>query len=110
MVIEDVSVLLASTDLPAAHALGLDRVRFLNPIANIEIVNMLLTNVVAAKPREEIPVSHLVFQFRQITAVEWLLGWVSTIPITAEGHEVANSAVANLLNRIEIGRLVAALQ
>src|SRR4029079_12864636 len=42
--------------------------------------------------------------------VEWLLGWVSTIPIAAKRHEIANRTITNLLNRIEIRRLVKALQ
>ena len=62
VMIEDVAVLFASADLSAAHALGFDGMTVLDPVADIEIVNVLLADVIAAEPIEEVPVANLVFE------------------------------------------------
>ena len=66
VVIEDVAVLFAGADLAAAHALGFDGVAILDPVADIEIVDVLLADVIAAEPGEEVPVANLVFELREI--------------------------------------------
>ena len=66
MVVEDVAVFLAGANLAAAHALGFDGVAVLDPIANVEVVDVLLADVVAAEPGEEIPIADLVFQLGKI--------------------------------------------
>ena len=60
------AVLLAGADLPAAHALGLDRVSLLDPVADVDVVDVLLADMVAAEPGEEVPVADLVLQLGEI--------------------------------------------
>src|SRR5207248_404156 len=62
VVIEDVAIILADAHLAAAHAEGRNGRRAHDPIADVEIVNMLLDNVVAAKPVEEIPIANLILE------------------------------------------------
>ena len=52
-----------SRTVAAAHAVGLDRMIVLDPVADVEVVDVLLADVVAAEPDEVIPVAHLVFHF-----------------------------------------------
>ena len=47
----------------ATHAVGLYGMIALGPIADVEIMDVLLDDVVAAYPDEVIPVAHLVFHF-----------------------------------------------
>ena len=42
---------------------GFDWVCLFDPIADIDVVHVLLADVIAAEPGKEIPVAHLVFQF-----------------------------------------------
>ncbi len=44
----------------ASHAVGLDGMIALGPVAHVDIVDVLLDDVIAAKPDEMIPVAHLV--------------------------------------------------
>ena len=60
--VEDIAVVLADAHLAAAHAVGFLRVFAHDPVADVEIVDVLLDDVVAAEPVEEVPVAHLVLQ------------------------------------------------
>ena len=64
VVVEDLAEVLAPiADLAAAHAVGLDRMGVLDPVADVEVVDVLLADVVAAEPDEVVPVAHLVLHF-----------------------------------------------
>src|SRR5262249_3894719 len=47
-------------DLAAAHADGLDRVRAQRPEGDVQVMDVLLDDVVAAEPEEVVPVADLV--------------------------------------------------
>ena len=64
VVIEDLPIVAADADLPAAHALRLQRMRLHQPIDYVERVDVLLDHVVAAGPKEEVPVADLIFGFQ----------------------------------------------
>ena len=83
MMVEDVAVFFAGAHLAAAHALGLGRMGFLDPIADVEVVDVLLADVIAAEPGEEVPVADLVFELGQAIARERLLGRVAAVPVAA---------------------------
>ena len=63
VVIEDLAHVLAHADLAAAHALGLARMRLHDPVGDVEVVDVLLDDVVAAEPVEVVPVADLVLHF-----------------------------------------------
>src|SRR5205085_4523434 len=60
MVVVVLAVLLARANLAAALALRLGRVGALDPVGDVQVVNVLLGDVVAAEPVEVVPVAHLV--------------------------------------------------
>ena len=80
MVVEYLTKFLTGAHLSAAHALRFHRVGPVNPIADIEIVDVLFHDVVAAQPREVIPIAHLVFHFRLLWLTRPHPEWV-TVPI-----------------------------
>ena len=43
-------------DLRAAHAVGFDRMRAFEPVDDVDVVDVLLDDVVAAEPGEVVPV------------------------------------------------------
>lgn len=64
VVIEDFSEFRAYAVLAAAHALSDDRVFVAHsPVDDVDIVDVLFDDMVAADPVEVIPVAHLVFHF-----------------------------------------------
>src|SRR5690606_30050505 len=64
VMVKNFPMILALAHLAATHTLGFYRIRALKPVHHINIMNMLLGNMIAAKPVEIIPVTHLVFHFR----------------------------------------------
>ena len=60
MMVEDFAHVLSDAHLPDAHSLGLDGVRVGEPVADVDVVDVLLADVVAAEPSEVVPVAHLV--------------------------------------------------
>src|SRR4051794_18173665 len=63
VVIKYFSIIFSFAYLPAAHALRPYRIAAFEPIDHINIMNVLLGNMISAKPYEVIPVAHLVFHF-----------------------------------------------
>ena len=63
VVVEDFAEVLADADLPAAHAVGLHRVPLGDPVAHVDVVDVLLDDVVAREPGEVVPVADLVLEF-----------------------------------------------
>ena len=63
MVVEDLAHVAAHADLPAAHALGFGGMHPDDPVSDVQIVDVLLDDVVAAEPVEVIPVADLVLHF-----------------------------------------------
>ncbi len=117
VMVEDLTVFLAGANLPAAHALGLDRMLVAaEPVADVQIVNVLLDDVVAAEPREVVPIVDLVFHFGRLVAMRG--GEVgmradpqaAAVPIHAGEQDVAERAVVNLLHRFDVSRIVTPLQ
>ena len=63
VVIEDLSRIDTDANLASTHPLRLDGESIHQPVSNIEVVNVLLDNMVSAKPIEVVPVFHLVLEF-----------------------------------------------
>src|SRR5262249_52909262 len=114
--IEDFTVIEPFADFASAHALGAHRMPLLDPIDYIQIMDVLLDNVVAAKPGKVIPITHLIFHFGQLVAAFLLeLGAAMkpgrlSIPITAHRDNVSNRAVMQALKRFHITIVIMALQ
>src|SRR5688572_6162064 len=64
VMVEDFAVLLAGADLPPAHAMAANGVAVFHPIDDIQVMDVLLANMIAAEPDEIVPVAHLVLHLR----------------------------------------------
>ena len=52
-----------TTNFTTAHSVGLHRVGVFEPVDDVKVVNMLLGDVITAKPIEVIPIAHLILKF-----------------------------------------------
>ena len=81
----------------------------LDPVTDVQVVNVLLADVVAAEPDEMVPVAHLVFHFghfRRAVAEPRL----AAVPVGLAEDHVADRAIVDLLDAVDVALLVAALQ
>ena len=73
-------------------------------------MDVLLADVVAGEPSEEVPVAELILHFGQAGAVGRRLGRVARVPIAPHEHDIADRAVFQPLDGLEVGVLVMALE
>src|SRR5215471_2734872 len=59
MMIVNLPVALGIADLPATHALRADRMPVFDPVAHVDVVDVLFDDVIAGKPGEVVPVPNL---------------------------------------------------
>ena len=109
MVIEDLAEILARADLTSPHPLGTDRIATLQPVDDIQVMDVLLDDVIAAQPVEVVPVAHLVFHLR-LSFGAGVNPHAGAVPIDASGHNVADRAVLQAFDRFDVRGLVMALQ
>src|SRR5450432_3439486 len=57
------TILFPFANLSSAHSLCFYRIAAFEPVYHIEVVNMLFSDMISAKPYKIIPVAHLVFHF-----------------------------------------------
>ena len=111
-VVEDFSVLLVGTNLATAHSLAFDGVAVaFYPVTDVEVVDVLLADVVAAQPCVVVPVAKLVFHF----AADLIAGLAripdaSTVPVATHGDDIADLAVPDSFHCFEVRLLVMSLQ
>ncbi len=108
--VEDVAVHVRVLVFPrtAAETGALGRVRPQDPVDDVQVVDVLLDYVVAAGPHEMVPVVELVLDvvhFR-LARVE---PDVALVPVAAPGQDVADGALLQTLDGLDVRRLVAAL-
>jgi hypothetical protein len=95
-------------DLPAAMAIGLDRIGTLNPVDDIGVVDVLLHNVVATEPVKVKPIPNLVFELI-LTGCSFLGPNTSTIPEYTGIVKLSNGTILNSFYSLNIIVLVVAL-
>src|SRR5580704_3526713 len=111
VMVEDLPVLLIGPNLAAAHAPALHGVVLLDPVSDVEIVDVLLDDVIAAEPDVVVPVPKLVLHFAfALLAGPARIPGSGAVPVNAHCNDVANFAVVNPLHRLEIHRLMMPLQ
>src|SRR5690606_8297575 len=79
MVVEYFSMIFSFPYFPSSHPLGTHREVIFKPVHHIYIMNMLFTDMVAAKPVEIIPVAHLVFHLGH-SFFPWPYPYPVTVP------------------------------
>ena len=79
-----------------------------NPVADIEVMDVLFANMVAAEPDVVVPVANLPFEFGAALVAAMPDG-AAVDPVGAQGNDVANGAVLEAFDGLDVTRLVAAL-
>ena len=109
VMIKNVAVVLAAAHQPSAHADGRRRMSAHDPIADVEVVHVLLDDVVAAEPVEEVPVANLVLHFGERAAVHGPFDRAA-VPIAPQHPHLADCAVAQPADGFQVLGVVMALQ
>src|SRR5262249_40403322 len=95
-------------DLPAAHANGPNRVCSERPARDVQVVNVLLDDVIAAQPEEMVPVANLVLCIRPAGLA--LVGPDRTlVPVDLASRDVADRAVVDSFQAFDIPALMPTL-
>src|SRR5262245_15473866 len=99
MMIIDVPILRPRPDLSSAHSDGFDWILvFHHPGAHVEVVDMLLDIKVARKPREVVPVAHLVFHVVP-AGLARLYPDTTTIVVGLQRPDFSDGAIMDPLDR-----------
>src|SRR5262249_13198331 len=91
------------------HAERLFRVSAVDPAHDVEVVDVLLDDVVAAQPGVAVPVVDLESDVAH-AGLAVALPQDALVPVAAPGDDIADLAVVQPLDRLDIGELVAALR
>jgi hypothetical protein len=117
VMVKNLAIINAFAHLASAHAPGFDRVALLDPIDDIQVVDVLLVDVIAAQPDEIIPIAHLVFHFRRFAAELFFQLLARASPRrpgcrsnSAHGDNVADGAIVQPLDGFQIRLLMMPLQ
>ena len=115
-VIVDFAVIGAGGDFSTAHPASFDGVAFFDPVNDIDIVDVLFGDVIAAEPGEVIPVAELVFHFGEFVAVLFIeigaffLPRAGAIPEGAHGGDVPDLAIVDAFDGFDVTGFVVALE
>ena len=87
----------------------------LDPVADVEVVDVLLADVVAAEPAEVVPVVDLVLHFVGSRPRSWPTrrgcgSRCRAVPVGPQEHELADGAVVDPLDGFDVVGRVAALE
>src|SRR5438046_2772419 len=80
-----------------------------HPVRDIDIMHMLLHNMVAGKPCEEIPVPDLPLDGGIRRDRTGAAAHAAAVPVDLPAHDIADRAIVNSLDRLKIRKLMAAL-
>src|SRR5437762_11191979 len=108
-VVVTITVVGSSPDLSSAQTDRGRGVRPQGPVGQVEIVDMLLDDMIAANPGEVIPVAELILHIR----LPGLAGFhpdAALIPVNASAGDLAEGAVLEAFHSFEIPRLVPSLR
>src|SRR5262249_44546179 len=107
-VVVALAALRLGVDLAAAHADGADGVGAEGPAGDVEVVHVLLDEMVAAEPEVVVPVADLVLGIAP-ALLTLARPDVALVPVDPGRDEVAQDAVADPLEALDVAGLVAAL-
>ena len=115
--VEDFAAVGSALEATSADPMTANRIPVLQPVNYIQIVDVLLDDMIAAKPVEHIPVADLIFHFRRGSAHAFFqictarLGSDrAAIPIDARRMDVADGPILQAGDGFQIVGLVAALK
>src|SRR5262249_554891 len=91
-----------------AYTHGSNRVGVHGPVDHVEVVNMLLDDMITAKPGEVIPIAHLVFHIAPFGPA-FFHPARTLIPVSPRRHDLTHRAIMNLLKGLQISGAVVAV-
>ena len=112
VVVENLAVVDAGANLAAAQPLATHRVSALDPVDDIEVMDVLLVDVVAAQPDEVVPVAHLVLHFGELAtgplfkALSITHPNAAAVPVGTRGDDVADGPILDALDDFLITQLM----
>lgn len=111
LVIDGVMIPYIAARLPSASAKSRSfyRIFAFDPAANIEIMHVLLDDVVAGKPQIVIPIAYLELDFRHALSARAKPDRAAA-PVDVQGADVADGAVVQALDGLDIVTLMSALR
>src|SRR5208283_3388327 len=90
-----------------AHAIGFDGMTVHDPVADVEVMDVLLADIIAAEPGEVIPVVDLEFHLGHALATTAIPNAVA-VPVGLQEDESAERAAVDLVDGLdELGRVTA---
>src|SRR5690606_36068926 len=96
--VEDFAVLLVGSNFPTARSAAFHRVRILPPVADVEIVDVLLADMVAAQPVIVVPVFDLIAHFGAgLLARDAGIPHPAAVPVDPHGDDVTDRTASQLL-------------
>ena len=107
VMIKDLAMVFSFPDFSTTHSLCFYRISSFEPVDDIKVVDMLFSDMIAAKPVEIIPVAHLVFHF-SLSSGSWFNPNTIIVPPGLGRSDVANHVLA--LEQFAVGILVVALK
>src|SRR5947209_6194503 len=109
VMVVNLSMAFGIADLTATHALGADGMRAFDPVADIDVMDVLFDDVVAREPGEIVPVPDLVVHFRFVREPLDAIARTA-IPITAHRHNIAQSAILDAFDHFNVAGLMVSLE
>src|ERR1019366_666921 len=112
-VIEDIAELRPGANLSAAHAEAAGRMAIARgtaerPVDDIEVVDVLFTDVIAGEPGEVKPIADLPFDIGHVGGAGGVPE-TALIPVAAGGGDGADVAAVDVLHRFDVAGLITAL-
>src|SRR5450631_3065164 len=109
MVVEDLAIVFSFPHFASSHSLGLYGVTVHGPVDDVQVVDMLFRDMVAAEPDKIVPVAHLVFHFR-LSGLSWVHPYAVVIPPGLRPDDLPDGAIMYPFDQFPVRVLVAALQ
>src|SRR5690606_3203226 len=105
MMVINFAVFMSGTHLTTPCSLDFHRIASFHPVSYVDIMYVLFYDVVAAKPVEVVPVSHLIFHL----GLAWLSfshPWGASHPIDLTTDDIAYGTIVNAFNGLEVIGLI----
>src|SRR5690606_15846374 len=109
MMVEDLTKFFSCSYLTSAHAHSFHGVCTLEPVHDIDIVDMLFDDMIAAEPRAILRLPHLVFHLG-VAGPASVHPHTITVPVNLRGSDVAHHSTRYPLQQFPVRTLVVALQ
>ena len=109
VMVEDFAILDRGADLSAAHTVSAHRVAILDPVDDIQVMDVLLIDMISAEPIEIIPIAHLVFHFC-LARLPWFHPDATIVPIAVHGDDISDLTIMQPFESFDVARVMMTLE